>query len=61
MRRMPSTVRPPQAATGVSVVATVVPPAGPLARGEKPCKCHVKRFMAALESRRPEVQLVTIQ
>jgi hypothetical protein len=55
------TVHLTQAPTGVTVVATVVPPAGPLAAGEKPCKCHVKRFMAALESRIPEVQLVTIQ
>lgn len=55
------TVHLTQASTGVTVVATVVPPAGPLATGEKPCKCHVKRFMAALESRIPEVQLVTIQ
>jgi hypothetical protein len=55
------TVHLTQAPTGVTVVATVVPPAGPLATGEKPCKCHVKRFMAALESRIPEVQLVTIQ
>jgi hypothetical protein len=55
------TVHLTQAPTGVTVVATVVPPAGPLATGEKPCKCHVKRFMAALESRMPEVQLVTIQ
>jgi hypothetical protein len=55
------TVHLTQAPTGVTVVATVVPPAGPLAAGEKPCKCHVKRFMAALESRMPEVQLVTIQ
>jgi hypothetical protein len=55
------TVHLTQAPTGVTVVATVVPPSGPLAAGEKPCKCHVKRFMAALESRIPEVQLVTIQ
>ena len=55
------TVHLTQASTGVTVVATVVPPAGPLATGEKPCNCHVKRFMAALESRIPEVQLVTIQ
>lgn len=55
------TVRLTQAPTGVTVVTTVVPPAGPLATGEKPCKCHVKRFVAALESRLPEVQLVTIQ
>jgi len=55
------TVRLTQAPTGVTVVTTVVPPAGPLATGEKPCKCHVKRFVAALESRLPEVQLVTIE
>ena len=55
------TVHLTQATTGVTVVATVVPPAGPLATGEKPCKCHVKRVMAALESRIPEVQVVTIQ
>ena len=54
-------VRLTQAPTGVTVVTTVVPPAGPLATGEKPCKCHVKRFVAALEARIPEVQLVTIQ
>jgi S-adenosylmethionine synthetase len=55
------TVRLTQAPTGVTVVATVIPPAGPLATGEKPCKCHVKRFVAALEARIPEVQLVAIQ
>jgi len=55
------TVRLTQAPAGVTVVATVVPPVGPLATGEKPCKCHVKRFVAALESRIPELQLVTIQ
>lgn len=55
------TVHLTQAPTGVTVVATVVPPASPLATGEKPCKCHVKRFVAALEARMPEVQLVTIQ
>jgi hypothetical protein len=55
------TVHLTRAPTGVTVVATVVPPAAPLPTGEKPCKCHVKRFMAALESRIPEVQLVTIQ
>jgi hypothetical protein len=55
------TVHLTQAPAGVTVVATVVPPVGPLATGEKPCKCHVKRFVAALESRIPEVQLVTIQ
>ena len=55
------TVRFTQAPTGVTVVATVVPPTGPLATGEKPCKCHVKRFVAALEHRMPEVQVVTIE
>jgi hypothetical protein len=55
------TVHLTQAPTGVTVVATVLPPAGPLPTGEKPCKCHVKRLMAAIESRIPEVQLVTIQ
>jgi len=55
------TVRLTQAPTGVTVVATVVPPTGPLATGEKPCKCHVKRFVAALEHRMPEVQVVTIE
>src|SRR5262245_31720607 len=54
------TVRLTQAPTGVTVVATVVPPTGPLGTGEKPCKCHVKRFVAALEHRMPEVQVVTI-
>ena len=55
------TVHLTQAPAGVTVVATVAPPVGPLATGEKPCKCHVKRFVAALESRIPEVQVVTIQ
>jgi hypothetical protein len=55
------TVRLTQASTGVTVIATVVPPSGPLATGEKPCKCHVKRFVAALEQRMPEVQVVTIE
>ena len=55
------TVQLTKAPTGVTVVTTVAPPAGPSATGEKPCKCHVKRFMAALESRIPDVQLVTIQ
>ena len=55
------TVHLTQASTGVQVVTTVVSPDGPLATGEKPCKCHVKRFVAALESRIPEVQLVTIE
>jgi S-adenosylmethionine synthetase len=55
------TVRLTQAQTGVTVVATVVPPTGPLAAGEKPCKCHVKRFVEALEHRMPEVQVETIQ
>src|SRR6266545_220206 len=55
------TVRLTQEPTGVTVVATVVPPTGPLATGEKPCKCHVKRFVAALEHWLPEVQVMTIQ
>jgi len=55
------TVHLTQASTGVKVVTTVVAPDGPLATGEKPCKCHVKRFVAALESRIPEVQVVTIE
>jgi hypothetical protein len=54
------TVRLTQVPTGVTVVATVVPPTGPLATGEKPCRCHVKRFVEALEHRMPEVQVVTI-
>jgi hypothetical protein len=54
------TVRLTQASTGVTVVATVAPPTGPLAPGEKPCKCHVKRFVEALEHRIPEVQVMTI-
>ena len=54
------TVHLTQEPTGVTVVATVVPPTGPLAPGEKPCKCHVKRFVEALEHRMPEVQVVTI-
>jgi hypothetical protein len=55
------TVHLTQASTGITVIATVVPPTSPLAPGEKPCKCHVKRFVAALEHRMPEVQVVTIQ
>ena len=55
------TVRITHAPTGTTVVATVVPPAGPLAPGEKPCKCHVKRFVAALEQRMPDVQVLSIQ
>ena len=59
--RLRMTVRLKQAPTGVTVVATAMPPAGPLAKGEKPCKCHLKRFVQALEHRIPEVELVTIQ
>lgn len=59
--RLQMTVRLTQAPMGVTVVATAVPPAGPLAEGEKPCKCHVKRFVQALEHRIPEVELVTIE
>jgi len=55
------TVRIHQEATGLTVVATVVQPAGASATGEKPCKCHVKRFVAALESRMPDIQVVSIQ
>jgi hypothetical protein len=55
------TVHLTQASTGVKVVTTVISPDGSLAAGEKPCKCHVKRFVAALESRIPAVQLVTIE
>jgi hypothetical protein len=55
------TVRLTQTSTGVTVVATVVPPTGPLATSEKPCKCHVKRFVAALEHQMPEIQVVTIE
>src|SRR4029450_11455515 len=55
------TVRLTQASTGVTVVATVVPPTGPLATSEQRGKCHVKRFVAALEHRMPEVQVVTIE
>jgi S-adenosylmethionine synthetase len=55
------TVRLTQASTGITVIATVVPPTSPLAPEEKPCKCHVKRFVAALEYRIPEVQVMTIQ
>jgi hypothetical protein len=55
------TVRLTQAPTGVKVVATAVPPTGPLATGEKPCKCHVKRFIQALEHRIPEVEVVAIE
>ena len=50
-----------QGPTGLTVVATVLAPAGPLATGEKPCKCHVKRFVEALEHRLPEVQVLSIQ
>ena len=46
-----------QEPTGLTVVATVLAQAGPLATGEKPCKCHVKRFVEALEHRLPEVQV----
>jgi hypothetical protein len=55
------TVRITPASAGLTVVATVVPPAGPLTTGEKPCKCHVKRFVAALEQRMPEIQVLSIQ
>ena len=55
------TVRLTQTSTDVTVVATVVPPTGPLAASEQPCTCHVKRFVAALEHRMPEVQVVTIE
>jgi hypothetical protein len=55
------TVRFTRAPTGITVIATVVAPAGTLATGEKPCKCHVKRFVAALEQRMPDVQVVSIQ
>ena len=55
------TVRIHQEATGLTVVATVVQPTGASATGEKPCKCHVKRFVAALESRMPDIQVVSIQ
>jgi hypothetical protein len=58
---MQMTVRLTQAATGITVVATVIAPAGTLATGEKPCKCHVKRFIAALEQRLPDVHVVSIQ
>jgi hypothetical protein len=55
------TIRLTQVPAGVTVVATVVPPTGLLATGEKPCKCHVKRFVSALEHQIPEVQLETIK
>jgi hypothetical protein len=55
------TVSITQGPTGLTVVATVLAPAGPLATGEKPCKCHVKRFVEALEHRLPEVQVLSIQ
>jgi hypothetical protein len=58
---MQMTVRLTRAATDITVVATVVAPAGALATGEKPCKCHVKRFVAALEQRMPDMQVVSIQ
>jgi hypothetical protein len=58
---MQMTVRINQEATGLTVVATVVQPPGASATGEKPCKCHVKRFVAALESRMPDIQVVSIQ
>ena len=51
------TVRLTPTSTGV----TVVPPTGPLATSEQPCQCHVKRFVAALKHRMPEVQVVTIE
>jgi hypothetical protein len=55
------TVQLTQTSTGVTVVATVVPPPGPRATSEQPCTCHVKRFVAALEHRMPELQVVTIE
>ena len=55
------TVHLTEASPGVKVVATVAPTSGQLAEGEKPCKCHVKRFVEALEKRVPEVELVTIK
>jgi hypothetical protein len=55
------TVSITQGPTGLTVVATVLAPTGPLAAGEKPCKCHVKRFVEALEHRLPEVQVLSIQ
>jgi hypothetical protein len=58
---MQMTVRLTRAPTDITVVATVVAPASMLATGEKPCKCHVKRFVAALEQRMPDVQVVSIQ
>jgi hypothetical protein len=58
---MQMTVRLTRAPTGITVIATVVAPTGTLATGEKPCKCHVKRFVAALEQRMPDVQVVSIQ
>jgi hypothetical protein len=58
---MQMTIRFTQAPAGVTVIATVVPTAAVLATGEKPCKCHVKRFVEALEHRMPDVQVVTIQ
>lgn len=55
------TVQIEPSAAGSTVIATVAPSSGVLAPGEKPCKCHVKRFVAALEARMPEVQVVDIQ
>jgi hypothetical protein len=55
------TVSITRAPTGLTVVARVEAPAGLLATGEKPCRCHVKRFVAALEHRMPAVQVLSIQ
>jgi hypothetical protein len=50
-----------RAPTGLTVVTKVFAPADLLATAEKPCKCHVKRFVEALEHRIPEVQVLSIQ
>jgi hypothetical protein len=58
---MRMTVRINQAPTGLTVVTTVVQPSVTPVTGEKPCKCHVKRFVSALENRLPDVQVVSIE
>jgi hypothetical protein len=57
---MRMTVRINRAPAGLTVIATVVHPFGTSATAERPCKCHVKRFVYALENRLPDVQVVSI-
>jgi hypothetical protein len=55
------TVRLNRAPTEITVVTKVVQLSGTPVAGEPPCKCHVKRFVSALENRIPDVRVVTIQ